>query len=234
MLPLFIKHNENQTNSIVILMKRNLRRFIYPAILMVFAGLMFASCSKYPTYTVNTSDMDMVWTNYNETTDFTQYKTYFVPDSILLDSTLSASDKAKYQEYYESVLATLNTNMEARNFVRVDSSANPDLGLGVSIITRENYVFSYNYWYGYPGYWGYPGYGYYYPWATYLGSYEEGALIVDMSDLKNIDHSNKQIHALWAFMIGGILTNNSGFVDKRLYGYIDQAFVQSPYMVTNP
>lgn len=215
-------------------MKNNLRRFIYPAILVVFAGLMFASCSKYPTYTVNTSDMDMVWTNSKESTDFTLYKTYYVNDSIYVDSSLSPQDKAKYQEYYEEVLATFNKNMQARNFVRVDSSQKPDLGVGVSIITRENYVYSYNYWYGYPGYWGYPGYGYYYPWSTYLGSYEEGALIIDLSDLKNIDYANKTINALWACMIGGILTSNSGFVDTRLFGYIDQAFVQSPNLVTNP
>jgi len=214
--------------SILYPMKQLLGRFFYPAVLMVFAGLMVASCSKYPTYSVDTSDMDMVWTNFNESADFTLYKTYYVPDSLIVDSTATPQEKAHYQEYYESVLEKINANMEARNFVRVDSSANPDMGMGVSIITRENYVFSYNYW------WGYPGYGYYYPWATYLGSYEEGALIIDISDLKNIDHTNKTINALWATMIGGVLTNNSGLVDTRLFDYIDQAYKQSPYLVTNP
>ena len=55
-----------------------------------------------------------------------------------------------------------------------------------------------------------------------------------MSDLKNINHDSKQINALWAAMIGGVLTNNSSLLDQRLYDYIDQAFDQSPYLLTNP
>ena len=106
--------------------------------------------------------------------------------------------------------------------------------MGVSIITRTTYVYSYSWWYYYPGYWGYPGYSYYYPWGTYMGSYEEGALIIDLADLKNIDQSNKLIDALWAAMIGGVLSNNDGLIDKRLIDQIDQAFEQSPYLVTNP
>lgn len=197
-------------------------------------GLMIASCSKYPTYTVNPSDLDMVWTQYKETADFTQYKTYYVPDSILLDSNESQEDIKYLQEYYKTILDEINSNMQQRNFVRVDSSDNPDLGMGVSIVTRTTYVYSYNWWYYYPGYWGYPGYSYYYPWGTYLGSYEEGAVIMDLADLKNIDHSNKQIDALWASMIGGVLSNNSAVIDKRLISMIDQAFKQSPYLLTNP
>jgi hypothetical protein len=200
----------------------------------VVAGLAIASCSKYPSYTVDTSDLDMVWTNFSETADFMGYKTYYVPVTILIDSTATDQEKEYFQQYYESILDRVNTNMQERNYVRVDSSDNPDLGLGISIVTRTNYVFSYSWWYYYPPYWGWPGYGYYYPWSTYLGSYEEGALIIDMSDLKNINHDSKQINALWAAMIGGVLTNNSSLLDQRLYDYIDQAFDQSPYLLTNP
>jgi len=215
-------------------MKKIRKRHFYTAFLAVIAGLAFASCSKYPSYTVDTSDMDMVWTNYSETADFMDYKTYYVPDTILVDSAATPDEKEYLQQYYESILERVNSNMQDRNYVRVDSSDNPDLGLGISIITRTNYVFSYSWWYYYPPYWGWPGYGYYYPWATYLGSYEEGALIIDMSDLKNINHDSKQINALWAAMIGGVLTSNSGLLDQRLYDYIDQAFDQSPYLLTNP
>ena len=214
-------------------MKKSIKRFLFPAMLIAFTGLVIASCSKYPTYTVNSSDLDMVWTQYKETADFTQYKTYYIPDSILMDSTATPEEIAYMQEYYETILNKINTNMQARNFVKVDSSDSPDLGMGVSIITRTTHVVSYSWWYYYPGYWGYPGYSYYYPWGTYLGSYEEGALIIDLADLKNIDQSNKLIHALWAAMIGGVLSNNDGLIDKRLINQIDQAFEQSPYLLTN-
>lgn len=207
---------------------------LYPALLAVLAGLVIVSCSKYPSYTVNTSDLDMVWTNYSESADFMAYKTYFVPDTILIDSNATPEEKEYMQEYYEFILDGVNSNMQERNYVRVDSSDNPDMGIGISIISRKNYVYSYNWWYYYPPYWGWPGYGYYYPWYTYLGSYEEGALIIDLSDLKNINHDNRQIDALWGALIGGVLTNNSGLLDQRLQNYIDQAFDQSPYLLTNP
>jgi hypothetical protein len=221
-------------NKIHIAMTKPIKRILYFGLLLAIVGLMIASCSKYPTYTVNTSDLDMVWTNYNESTDFSLYKTYYVPDSILVDSTLSSEDKAYMQEYYESILVAIHSNMEALNYVYVDSSMSPDIGMGVSIITRTTHVVSYNYWYYYPPYWGYPGYGYYYPWGTYLGSYDEGAVIIDMADLKNIDHTSRTISAVWASLVGGVLTgNSSSVISQRLIGGIDQAFKQSPYLGTD-
>jgi hypothetical protein len=224
----FIFSNQNNIS-----MKKSIKRILYPGLLLAIIGLIFASCSKYPTYTVNTSDMDMIWTNYDESINFVEYKTYYVPDSIILDNDVEDDDREALQAYYESVLAEVNANMEALNYIRVDSADNPDIGMGISIITRTTHVISYNYWWYYPGYWGWPGYGYYYPWGTYMGSYEEGAVIIDMADLKNIDHSNKMIDAMWATLIGGVLTNNSSTViSKRLIDGIDQAFKQSPYLGT--
>jgi hypothetical protein len=214
-------------------MKKTLLRFFFPALFVVLAGLIVSSCSKYPTYTVNTSDLDMVWTEYDESVDFSTYKTYFVPDTLLVDSTMSPEDKAYIQEYYENILVEINANMTALNYVKVDSSANPDIGLVISIVTQTNYVFSYSYWYYYPPYWGYPGYGYSYPWATYMGSYEEGALIFDMADLKNINHQGQNISGIWSALCGGILTGStSTTISKRLIDGIDQAFTQSPYLGT--
>ncbi|MEE4257792.1 MAG: DUF4136 domain-containing protein [Bacteroidales bacterium] len=215
-------------------MKNKFKSLIISSVVIMLLGITIAACSKYPTYDVNTSDLDMVWTNYDESADFVNYKTYFLPDSIILDdSELSEEEKQHLQEYYESIVEQVVENMTDRNFVRVDSTDDPDIGMGISILTQTTYVYSYNWWLYYPPYWGYPGYGYYYPWSTYLGSYEEGAVVIDMSDLKNINHSTKQINALWAAMIGGVLTGNSALIDTRLYGYIDEAYEQSPYLLTN-
>ena len=214
-------------------MKKTIKRIFAPVILLTVAVLLITSCSKYPTYTVETSDLDMVWTEYDESINFAEYKTYFIPDTLLVDSNMSDEDKAYIQEYYENILVEINANMATLSYVRVDSSANPDIGMGVSSVTQTNYVFSYSYWWYYPPYWGYPGYGYYYPWATYLGSYEEGALIFDMADLKNIDHQGKNIKGIWSALVGGILTNRTSTqISKRLIDGIDQAFVQSPYLGT--
>jgi len=214
-------------------MKKSIKRILYPALLLAFVGLILVSCSKYPTYTVNTRDLDMVWTNYDESKNFADYKTYYVPDSIIIEEDVDADDRAALQKYYESVLVEVNKNMQALNYVRVDSADNPDIGVGISIITRTTHVISYNYWYYYPPYWGWPGYGYYYPWSTYMGSYEEGAVVIDMGDLKNIDHTNKKIGGMWSALVGGVLTGTSNAViDDRLIGGIDQAYKQSPYLGT--
>lgn len=214
-------------------MKTYVKKTLFTVIMLSALAFLVAACSKYPTYTVNTSDLDMVWTNYDDSKNFAEYKTYYVPDSIILEDDIDEDDAAALQDYYESVLSEVNDNMAALNYVRVDSSDNPDLGLGITITNRTNYVVSYNYWYYYPPYWGYPGYGYYYPWATYLGSYEEGAVIIDMADLKNADNTNKQIDAIWAALVGGVLTGDSNSViSKRLISGIDQAFAQSPYLGT--
>jgi len=214
-------------------MKRMNKRVLYPALLMAMVGLIIASCSKYPTYTVNTSDLDMIWTNYDESANFADFKTYYVPDSILLEDDVSEDDRAKLQKYYESILVEVDKNMAALNYVRVDSTSSPDMGIGVSILTRTTYVYSYNYWWYYPPYWGYPGYGYSYPWATYMGSYEEGAVVIDMADLKNVDLTNKKINGIWNALVGGVLTSSSSTViSNRLIGGIDQAFKQSPYLGT--
>ena len=214
-------------------MKKSKMKFLYGGLILMLLGLIVASCSKYPTYTVDTSDYDMVWTQYEENADFGQYQTYYVPDTIFIDSSASEEEIKFLQEYYQSIVEQVVENMGQRGYSRVDSADSPDLGLGITIMTRTNHVYGYSWWYYYPPYWGYPGYSYYYPWATYLGSYEEGALIIDMADLKNANQNNQQINALWAAMIGGVLTNNSGLIDTRLYGYIDQAFDQSPYLMSN-
>ena len=214
-------------------MKISIRRNLLTFLALAALAFLIAACSKYPTYTVNTSDLDMVWTNYDDSKNFADYKTYYVPDSIILEDDVDEDDAKALQEYYESVLAEVNDNMAALNYERVDSSASPDLGLGITILTRTTHVVSYNYWYYYPPYWGYPGYGYSYPWGTYMGSYEEGAVIIDMADLKNIDNVNQRINAIWAAMVGGVLTDDKKtVVSSRLINGIDQAFAQSPYLGT--
>ena len=214
-------------------MKKILKRILLPVVMLSALVLVVAACSKYPTYTVNTSDLDMVWTNYDEAINFAGFKTYYVPDSIILEDDVEPEDAEALQEYYDAVLKEVNDNMAALNYVRVDSSDSPDMGLGITLISRTTHVISYNYWYYYPPYWGYPGYGYYYPWGTYVGSYEEGAVIIDMADLSNIDEENRKINAIWAALVGGVLTGDKKTViSSRLISGIDQAFAQSPYLGT--
>ncbi|MEA3476901.1 MAG: DUF4136 domain-containing protein [Bacteroidota bacterium] len=207
---------------------------------VIAMGMLAVSCSKNPTYTINTTDMDMVYTEYVEGTNFADYKSYFIPDSMVFDdeSELTADEKAMFQRTYENVSAQLVVNMNKRNYVQTMTEEGSDIAISISIITRTNYVFGYGGWWGYPGWgypgWGYPGYGYYYPWYQYLGSYEDGAVITDMVDLKNVEPGNEKIIMPWSCLIGGLLSNSASSNTERLTKYVDVAFDQSPYILTNP
>ncbi len=208
-------------------------------LLWLLAGfLILASCSKNPTYDIGTSDLDMVYTHYDGEAEFASYKTYMMSDSINFDPDKFTPEEIAYlQDYYSEVFTRIDNNMQSRNFVKVDSTQDPDLGVTVTVITQTNYVVSWGYWWGwgyYPYYWGYPGYSYYYPWGYYMGSYEEGALVIEMADLENADTTSKKLDMVWASLVGGVLANDDGLIDKRLINQIDQSFEQSPYLQTNP
>jgi len=79
-------------------MKKSILRILYPGLLLAIVGLMIASCSKYPTYDMNTSDLDMVWTNYDDAANFAQYKTYYIADTILVDSTATPEENLEERD----------------------------------------------------------------------------------------------------------------------------------------
>lgn len=205
--------------------------------LFVVMGVLVISCSKNPTYTVETTDRDMVYTEYMKGTNFADYKTYFIADSVVFDdeSDISAQEKAMLQATYEEVAKQIAINMNNRNYTQSMTEVGSDLAFSISIITRTTHVFGYGGWWGYPG-WGYPGWGYpgyYYPWYQYLGSYEDGAVISDMIDLKNADTTSTRIDMPWSFLIGGLLSSSNTVNTQRLVDYVGVAFKQSPYIQTN-
>ena len=82
--------------------------------------------------------------------------------------------------------------MEQDGYTLVSNEQNPDVGIDVNrIISTATGVISYGDYWGYynsywdPYYWGYPGYGYYAPYAYSVYQIKEGAISVDMLDLKN-------------------------------------------------
>ena len=218
-------------------MKSNV--FLKSIMAVMVAGLIFASCSKRPSYDIGTADLDMVYTHYDNALNFNDFKTYSLADSLNFDESKFTPEEIAYlKTYYQEIFDRIDNNMQLKGYQKVDTAAGPDLGVGVSIITRTSYVVYWGWWYGYPyykgtSYWGYPGYGYWYPWSPTVSSYEEGAIVIEMADLKHPDLVNKTINMAWASLIGGVLANNNSLIDQRLIQQIDQSFEQSPYLKTN-
>ena len=198
--------------------------------MVIVSAVILSGC--YPDGVEYTSDTDIVVTTHNSDFDFMSTKYYYMPDSIRHITGDTTSDPDRSLDAF--IIGELERNFEARGYVRydkddLDNGEEPDLIVVASVLRVKNYVI-YGY---YPGWcWGwycYPGYGWYYP--TYVASYETGTVFWDMFDPDFVDHDNETIKVEWTGAINGVLgttTNNQ----SRLTKGIDQAFVQSPYILS--
>ena len=123
--------------------------------------------------------------------------------------------------------------MQQRGFVLVPRGQNPEIGITVSRIynTYQGIVDYTNYYYDYwdPFYWGYTGSSYFFP--SYYGVYQvtEGALSVDMLNLKDASATN-QIKSIW----NGFIRGSGIFSSQNVNSQVEALFNQSPYLTSNP
>ncbi len=208
----------------------------------LLAAVVLTACQKEPNLSELSSDY-VVYTDYDTKANFSQYSTYYLPDSVLV---IGASGKATYwkDEKADFILGVLENNMSQRGFDVAEKEA-AELGLQVSYIENTQYFVSnpindWWWWGGYPGYWG-TGYwgGYwdswyypYYPVYPVVYSYSTNSFVVELVDLnKDTDvDGKKRLEVLWnSYMVGakgGSAQANKNLVERA----INQAFAQSPYI----
>jgi hypothetical protein len=204
-------------------------------ILLITAGLfLMSSCTKYPVTDSRLTEDLVIYTKYDTKTDFTNYKTYSIPDSI---GYIDAKDSGKVMNSYtKAIISSIDANMKARNFVKVLPNEHPDFGFNLVVIKNTNVSVYYPGWYwGYPGYypagyWYYPNYYYWYPYyPTYITSYSSGSLIGEMVDLKYPSDDNK-LYIRWNLYIRALLTGSHTV--SEVQNSINQAFIQTPAIAT--
>lgn len=201
-------------------------------LLIALLGLAIASCQKEP----STSDLHrdyLVYTASDPATNFAQFDTYYLPDSILL---IGNSDKTEYWKdaQAQSIIQTVADNMNARNFRRTEDKNAASLGIQLSYVKRVSYFVGYDnpyWWWYYPYYWS-PGYwgdwiGWHYPFPVYY-SYTAGSLLTEMVDLENQNEVDKKLPVVWDSFVGGLLTDSQQVNLERTIDAVNQAFVQSP------
>jgi hypothetical protein len=203
------------------------------ALLAMSGILMLASCTKDPYDDMTEEESRIYITNHDSTVNFGTYKTYSIVDSVsLIDNNQFAGKEATSWDL--QVISAVEAAMNARGFIRVNRSQNPDLGINVSRLysTTTNIVDLSDYYGGYGGYydpyyWGYGGYNYYFP--TY-GYYEttEAALSIDMLDLKNASGS-QTIRGVW----NGVVRGSGIFKSNNVSSQVNALFDQSPYLKTS-
>jgi len=196
-------------------------------------SLLYTGCTKEPLNHLTTDESRIYITDHDSTVNFSNYKTFSISDSVAVinNGQFSMQLNAVDSAYINAV----KKYMEQAGYSLVSNTDNPDVGVDVNrIISTSTGVISYgDYWdyygdYWDPYYWGYPGYGYYIPYAYSVYQIREGAVSVDILDLKNAS-ADKKINVIWTGLIRGSGIFDTSVADSQVKALFDQ----SPYLKTN-
>ena len=179
--------------------------------------------SCYPDKPVYYSDLDVVFTNYEEEYDFLSKGTFAIPEKIVkITGNLTEGEEPEYvkEPYNAEILLLIESNMNAMGWTKAEDPESADLALLPAVWTNTTVYYWYDYWCWY--YYYYCGWGYSY---QAVSSYTTGTLVMSLVAAGDdyIDPSG-----VWVAACNGLL---SGSYDlNRVKTAINQAFEQSPYL----
>jgi hypothetical protein len=202
---------------------------------LVCLSVIYIGCTKDPLNNLTTDESRIYITDHDSSVSFTNYKTYSISDSVAVIENGQSSHQLN--DVDQAYLDAVKKYMNQAGYQMVSKNENPDLGVNVNhIISTSTGVISYgDYWGDYGGYWdpyywGYPGYGYYVPYAYSIYSIKEGAISIDMLDLKSAsENEDKKIDVIWTGLIRGSGIFNTKVADSQVQSLFDQ----SSYLKTN-
>jgi hypothetical protein len=157
-------------------------------------------------------------------------------DTIGFISNLTSDDTIEVgSQYARPVITQVNNNLVNRGYQKVDKTEDPDLAVNIYVLKNLNVFQNVNYYPGYydPGYYNY--YGSYYGYGGYYGypyvsttAYNTGVLVVEVIDLKSVNQ-NSQVKVVWSAYLGDVFSSLD--LKQQSLNAVDQAFVQSPYLI---
>jgi hypothetical protein len=160
-------------------------------------------------------DSIQVNSDYDDATDFTQYKTYGFFDKAIEKAEISDLDKKR-------ILNAIDAEFQKKGFTKSDNPA-----VLVNFFTKATREVDVNQW-GYGGYWGYGyGWGPYWGGPYWGGSYAsvstsiEGTLFVDI-----IDANKKEL--VWQGIGTGVLTLDREKKQARINEFVSEIMTQFP------
>ena len=195
----------------------------------VAACSLLASCQKDPD--IDKLDNNyIVYTNYDNGTDFNELNTFHIIDSILI---INNEEKATYwnNANSEKIITAYSNELKSAGYTQVESIDAADIILQLSYVNTTYYFNAYAggpWWNFYPGYWNWGGWGWYYPYSfTY--NYSTGSIIGELVNTKAPNAQNDKLTVVWNSYICGLLDGNSLSLSRTMDA-IKQAFAQSPYL----
>lgn len=201
----------------------------------IACSALLSSCSKDPLKDMTTEESRIYITNYDSAAHFGSFRTYSISDSVAVINN-GTLQKRTLTETDAAFIEAVKDNMQERGYQLVGKDEQPDLGINIStIFNNQTGVISYPSYWGYynsywdPYYWGYGGYDYYFPYVSYaVYRIREGALSIDMVDLKDVG-SDKKIEGLW----NGLIRGEGIFSASNAASQVKALFDQSPYLRSN-
>ena len=203
------------------LFKRNLISAGWLGVVLMVVGVGSYSC--YPGGPLSVTETDTVTTFRQKTADFSKYKTYALPDSVLHVDRDGNAVEDPDRSSDRTILNAIDRNMQAMGFSKVADPNKADVHV-LPMVTVQKWVGGGCYpswwcgwWYCYPG-WCYP--------VAY--TYNTGTILIPMLDPSQAG-GTEEVEALWLAGINGLLSKNVDTV-ARINARVDQAFKQSPYL----
>ena len=200
-------------------------------------GVGLSACTSSATNDLSPQDSNVFITNHDKQADFSQYKTFSLPDSVLVESNDSYRTSALSIE--QQLVSRVATELTNRGFTRTNAGQRADLGVAITRVNNQYTGVTTNPYGGYYGnYWGggYGGYG-----GLYSPSYYQYYTVSDQSwrieivDLKNrpITTPNTDPNApqnKLRVLYSARLRGNGIFDSSAINDIIGNVFAQSPYL----
>ncbi|GAB3693266.1 hypothetical protein GCM10027592_12960 [Spirosoma flavus] len=202
-------------------------------ILLLTVGGALTACRDNAINDLSPADSPVYITNYDRSVNFGQYKTFSLPDSVIIESNNSyATAKNSISDRFVSNVATALTS---RGFQRVERGQKADLGVAVILVNNQYTGVASNPYSYYSNYWGYGGglggYGYspYYP-SYYTYEVTDRYWEIQVVDLKNSPTAGtgqqQQLPVVYDATIRGADITDTQTVDAAT----SAIFNQSPYL----
>ena len=209
-----------------------MKKFLVLAISLIA----LASCEKDPD--MSQLDIDFtVYTDYDSSTDFSNFTTYCLPDSILVPGDGMKNSYWK-DESAQRLISAAAEAMDSLGYKRVTNPDEAPLGLQLSFTQMRTHVTGfvgggmYGSWWDFAfwgPYWG----GWYYPYPISY-SYDTGTLMMEMVDLTKrtaaTDDEKQDLTVVWHAYADGLLYGSSRINLQLALRALNQAFTQSPYL----